>query len=208
VQFELTLASYDVSSVPEVSQVTGGRPSSRPPRSICSQLGFGTIATFDDPRTTRLTPVSGGIEDVEGALNRRFHQLLLHCSKIVSRQKYEDHWIAYLSKHTEERKGQEPERRRVALRPCGDDLERGEEACKGQEPERRRVAPRPCGDDIERGEEAHDPTELLEDAVVAELGYVRAEVVRQPCRCQWPRAPIAPRGWRRCTGARQGESEA
>jgi hypothetical protein len=51
------------------------------------------------------------------------------------------------------------------------------QAREGQERERRRVAPGPCGDDLERGEEAQDPAELLERAVVAEVGDVRAEVV-------------------------------
>ena len=46
-----------------------------------------------------------------------------------------------------------------------------------QERERRRVAPRPRGDDLERGEEAEDPAELLERAVVPEVGDVGAEVV-------------------------------
>ena len=51
------------------------------------------------------------------------------------------------------------------------------EAREGQERERRRVAPGPRGEDLERGEEAEDPAELLERAVVAEVGDVGAEVV-------------------------------
>lgn len=51
------------------------------------------------------------------------------------------------------------------------------QAREGQERERRRVAAGPRGDDLERGEEAQDPAELLERAVVAEVGDVGAEVV-------------------------------
>ena len=51
------------------------------------------------------------------------------------------------------------------------------QAREGQERERRRVAVGPRGDDLERGEEAQDPAELLKRAVVAEVGDVGAEVV-------------------------------
>lgn len=51
------------------------------------------------------------------------------------------------------------------------------QAREGQERERRGVAAGPRGDDLERGEEAQDPAELLERAVVAEVGDVGAEVV-------------------------------
>lgn len=52
------------------------------------------------------------------------------------------------------------------------------EAREGQEGERCRVAAgAPRGEDLERREEAEDPAELLERAVVPEVGDVGAEVV-------------------------------
>ena len=47
----------------------------------------------------------------------------------------------------------------------------------GQVPERRLVAAGPCGDDLDRREEAQDSTDLLERAVVAEVSDVGAKVV-------------------------------
>jgi hypothetical protein len=72
VQFELTLASYIVSSVPEVSQVARGGPAVVLYDLTACQLGFSTIDAFDDTRTTCLTPVFHSERTLRSALTAGF----------------------------------------------------------------------------------------------------------------------------------------